>query len=181
MLMGCLLTFGGAHWSAVPRSAEAPAPDVGARDRGLGTLTRVQILPRCLLTRRSPNDLDGTHMSDQLIDVRTRLAASPRTRVEIGQDGVLHVLAGHVTLHLERAVCEELTTTLARAMVLLTRSEPKRPAAGLSLVSRAPALPQVLPSEAEPAALRGNEGHPLDLSLISITNAAFAADSKENS
>jgi hypothetical protein len=121
-------------------------------------------------------------MSDQLIDVRTRLAASPRTRVEIGQDGVLHVLAGHVTLHLERAVCEELTTTLARAMVLLTRSEPKRPAPALSLVSRAPALsPQVLPREAEPAAIPGNEGHPLDLSLVSITHAAFAADSKENS
>jgi hypothetical protein len=42
-------------------------------------------------------------MSDRLIDVRTLLAASAQTRVEIGQDGVLHVLAGPVTLHLERA------------------------------------------------------------------------------
>lgn len=73
-------------------------------------------------------------MSDRLIDIRTQLAASPRTRVEIGQDGVLHVLAGPITLHLDRAVCEELTTTLARAMVALTRSKPSRRSAGLRLV-----------------------------------------------
>jgi hypothetical protein len=67
-------------------------------------------------------------MSERLIDIRTELAASPRTRVELGQDGVLHVLAGPVTLHMDRAVCEELTTTLARAMVALARSqaEPRR-------------------------------------------------------
>jgi hypothetical protein len=74
-------------------------------------------------------------MNERLIDIRTELAASPRTRVEVGQDGVLHVLAGPVTLHLDRAVCEELTTTLARAMVTLARSEPqRRAAAGLRLV-----------------------------------------------
>lgn len=65
-------------------------------------------------------------MSERLIDIRTELAASPRTRVEIGQDGVLHVLAGPVTLHMDRAVCEELTTTLARAMVVLARSKRER-------------------------------------------------------
>lgn len=68
------------------------------------------------------------------MDIRTQLAASPRTRVEVGEDGVLHVLAGPVTLHLERAVCEELTTTLARAMVVLTRSAPERRAPALCLV-----------------------------------------------
>jgi hypothetical protein len=74
-------------------------------------------------------------MSERLIDIRTVLAASPRTRVELGEDGVLHVLAGPVTLHLNRAVCEELTTTLARAMVVLTRNEPNsRPAGALRLV-----------------------------------------------
>jgi hypothetical protein len=116
-------------------------------------------------------------MSDELIDVRTRLAASPRTRVEIGQDGVLHVLAGHVTLHLERAVCEELTTTLARAMVLLTRSEPKRPAPALSLVRRAPGPPaQMASTEPEPSS-----SCPTDLQQLDLSLAAFAPDSKENS
>jgi hypothetical protein len=74
-------------------------------------------------------------MSDRLIDIRTQLAASPRTRVEIGQDGVLHVLAGPITLHLDRAVCEELTTTLARAMVALARRRPARRTPGLRLVT----------------------------------------------
>lgn len=73
-------------------------------------------------------------MDKRLIDIRTQLAASARTRVEIGEDGVLHVLAGPVTLHLERAVCEELTTTLAKAMVALARSTPKRRAPALCLV-----------------------------------------------
>lgn len=40
-------------------------------------------------------------MNERLIDIRTPLAASTQTRVEIGEDGVLHVLAGPVTLHLE--------------------------------------------------------------------------------
>jgi hypothetical protein len=74
-------------------------------------------------------------MSDQLIDVRTPLAVSPHARVELGRDGVLHVLVGGVTLHLERGLCEELTTTLARAVVRLSRRVPRR-AAKLSLVSR---------------------------------------------
>jgi hypothetical protein len=65
-------------------------------------------------------------MSDHRIDIRTELAASKRTRVDIGQDGVLHVLAGPITLHLDRATCEELTTTLARAMVALARSRRPR-------------------------------------------------------
>jgi hypothetical protein len=73
-------------------------------------------------------------MSDDLIDVRTLLAASTQTRVEMGRDGVLHVLAGPVTLHLERGACEELTTTLARAMVTLARREPRRSAPALALV-----------------------------------------------
>lgn len=62
-------------------------------------------------------------MSKRLIDVRTELARSPHTRVEIGEDGVLHVLAGPVTLHLDRKICEELTTTLARSLVALARAE----------------------------------------------------------
>jgi hypothetical protein len=65
-------------------------------------------------------------VKDDLIDIRTPLAASRHARVEIGMDGVLHVLAGPVTLHLERAICEELTTTLARAMVNLAEKQPTR-------------------------------------------------------
>ena len=75
-------------------------------------------------------------MSDQLIDVRTTLAASRQTRVEIGNDGVLHVLAGPVTLHLDRGACEDLTTTLARAMVALAHQQPRRIAPQLSLVQK---------------------------------------------
>jgi|SRR5690349_2695053 len=75
-------------------------------------------------------------MTERLIDIRTELAASPRTRVEIGQDGVLHVLAGPITLHLDRAVCEELTTTLARAMVALSRHEPSSRPPRLRLLRR---------------------------------------------
>jgi len=73
-------------------------------------------------------------VSDRLVDVRTPLAASEHARVELGRDGVLHVLVGAVTLHLDQAVGEELTTTLARAMLALRRAEraaarakPKRP------------------------------------------------------
>jgi hypothetical protein len=73
-------------------------------------------------------------MSDDLVDVRTPLAASRHVRVELGRDGVLHVLAGPLTLHLERAVCEELTTTLARAMVTLTRLQPMAGSPQLTLV-----------------------------------------------
>jgi hypothetical protein len=72
-------------------------------------------------------------VSDQLIDVRTPLAVSEHVRVEIGRDGVLHVLAGPVTLHLDRRRCEELTTTLARGMVALCKIE-RRTAPRLSLV-----------------------------------------------
>jgi hypothetical protein len=62
-------------------------------------------------------------MSDQLIDIRTPLAASENVRIEAGSDGVLHVHVGPLTLHLDRDRCEELTTTLARAMVGLARAE----------------------------------------------------------
>lgn len=65
-------------------------------------------------------------MTDRPVEIRTELAASERTRVDIGQDGVLHVLAGPITLHLDRATCEELTTTLARAMVVLARARRPR-------------------------------------------------------
>jgi hypothetical protein len=73
-------------------------------------------------------------VSEDLVDIRTPLAASPHARVEIGRDGVLHVLAGPVTLHLDRARCEELATTLARAMVTLAAIHPKARAPALSLV-----------------------------------------------
>ena len=77
-------------------------------------------------------------MNDDLVDVRTPLAVSPHVRVELGRDGTLHVLAGPITLHLERAVCEELTTTLARAMVSLAKSAPKQRRPALAIV-RGPA------------------------------------------
>lgn len=84
-------------------------------------------------------------MTDRLIDIRTELAASPHTRVEIGQDGVLHVLAGPITLHLDRTICEELTTTLARAMVALARRPPRRRPSPLRLVHHAGASADAAP------------------------------------
>ncbi len=88
-------------------------------------------------------------MKEDLIDIRTELASSQRTRVEIGRDGVLHVLAGPVTLHLDRMVCEELTTTLAKAMVILARSRVKRRGPALSLVNDS-LLPPDAPPDAAP-------------------------------
>jgi hypothetical protein len=82
-------------------------------------------------------------MTDRPVDIRTELAASKRTRVDIGEDGVLHVLAGPITLHLDRASCEELTTTLARAMVALARARRPRlhlvtePAGGTDVTNHA--------------------------------------------
>ena len=74
-------------------------------------------------------------MSDQLIDVRTPLAVSKHARVEVGADGVMHVLLSGVSLHLERALCEELATTLARAVVELSRqSKPRKRPPRLALV-----------------------------------------------
>lgn len=84
-------------------------------------------------------------MNDELVDVRTPLAVSRGARVEVGQDGVLHVLAGPMTLHLERSACEELTTTLALAMVRLARMSPRRKKPELAVV-RAPARAEGAPS-----------------------------------
>jgi hypothetical protein len=76
-------------------------------------------------------------MSEKLIDVRTPLAVSKNARVDLGRDGVLHVLAGPVTVHMDRASCEELTTTLACAMVALARLHPKNRPPVLALVGDA--------------------------------------------
>lgn len=86
-------------------------------------------------------------VSEHLVDVRTPLAASPIARVEMGGDGVLHVLAGPVTLSLDRAACEELATTLARAMVTLSRIHPRRARPPLSLVRAAPADDLTVPAD----------------------------------
>ena len=67
-------------------------------------------------------------MKDGLIDVRTPLAVSENVRVEVGENGALHIVTALLTLHLEREQCEELTTTLARALVRLHKlKKPRRP------------------------------------------------------
>lgn len=75
-------------------------------------------------------------MSDELVDVRLSLAASANVRVELGRDGVLHVLTGPVTIHLDRGRCEELATTLARAVVTLAQIQPRGERPPLALVRR---------------------------------------------
>ncbi len=80
-------------------------------------------------------------MSDGLIDVRTPLAVSENVRVELGEDGVLHVVTGLLTLHLERDQCEELTTTLARALVRLHKLKKPRARPNLRVVGGPPEEP----------------------------------------
>lgn len=55
------------------------------------------------------------------------LASAPGYRVELADDGVVHVHAGPLSFRLARDACEALTTTLARAMVRLARVCPRRP------------------------------------------------------
>lgn len=73
-------------------------------------------------------------MSHELIDVRTPLAASRNARLEIGEDGVLHLLVGPITLHLDRGTCQELAATLARGVTRLAELEPKARPPVLELV-----------------------------------------------
>ncbi|MCG8416324.1 MAG: hypothetical protein MJE77_00110 [Proteobacteria bacterium] len=89
-------------------------------------------------------------MSDRLVDSRTLIARSASTRVELGRDGVLHVRAGPVTLHLARPVCEELTTTLARAMVILAEADRKTARPELKLIRGGSGQP--LPVREQPSA-----------------------------
>jgi hypothetical protein len=78
-------------------------------------------------------------MSHTWNDPMIELAASTSTRVELDEEGVLHVIAGSVTLRLDRDTCEELATTLARAVVALGRRAPRQRKPRLSLVSGAAA------------------------------------------
>ncbi|MBZ5710843.1 MULTISPECIES: hypothetical protein [Nannocystis] len=55
------------------------------------------------------------------------LASAPGYRIELADDGVVHVHAGPLSFRLARDACEALTTTLARAMVRLAHVCPKRP------------------------------------------------------
>jgi hypothetical protein len=73
-------------------------------------------------------------MSDSLIDVRTPLAVSENVRVELGRDGGLHIVTSMLRLKLPRAHCEELTTTLARALVRLHKLNAPRKRPSLRVV-----------------------------------------------
>jgi hypothetical protein len=86
-------------------------------------------------------------MSDEPIDVRTPLASSENVRVDAGPDGVLHLHVGPLTLHLHRDRCEELTTTLARAMVGLARAERAAKAPKLRLVRPGSDVPGADPGQ----------------------------------
>ncbi len=56
-------------------------------------------------------------------EVRTELAASTDCRVELDEAGVLHVHSGDTTLQLDQAACEDLATTLARAVIALSKRQ----------------------------------------------------------
>jgi hypothetical protein len=81
-------------------------------------------------------------MSDTLIDVRTPLAVSENVRVEVGGDGALHVVTALLTLHLQREQCEELTTTLARALVRLHKLKAPRRKPALRVVGEETEAPE---------------------------------------
>jgi vitamin B12 transporter len=61
----------------------------------------------------------------ELIDVRAVLAVSKGARAKIGRGGTLRVQRHGPRGHVNRATCEELTTTLARAMAALAKLHPK--------------------------------------------------------
>jgi hypothetical protein len=75
-----------------------------------------------------------------LIDVRTPLAVSENVRVELGENGSLHIVTALLTLHLERDQCEELTTTLARALVRLHKLKKPRRTPALRIVGTEPCV-----------------------------------------
>ena len=54
---------------------------------------------------------------------RTELATGPNCQVEIDEHGMLHVHAGDVSLELDQAACEDLATTLARAVITLSKRQ----------------------------------------------------------
>jgi hypothetical protein len=72
-------------------------------------------------------------MSDTSI-IRTELAASTSSRVELDADGSLHVISGNTTLRLDQATCEDLATTLARAVIALSKRQAEPRPARLRLV-----------------------------------------------
>jgi hypothetical protein len=76
-------------------------------------------------------------VNDKLIDVRIPLAASDNVRVEVGRDGEVYLVTQSVTLHLAQARCEELTSTLARAMLRLRKLEAARARPALRMVPAA--------------------------------------------
>jgi hypothetical protein len=62
------------------------------------------------------------------------LAASSIARVVCTRRGELRLHAAHFVIGMDRETCEELATTLARAVIELSRRAPKRPAPRLRLV-----------------------------------------------
>jgi len=65
---------------------------------------------------------------DKLMDVRVPLAAAEGVVVEIGHGGTIHIELSQVSLRLQRAECERITSAMARAMVRLRRIEEARQA-----------------------------------------------------
>ena len=58
---------------------------------------------------------------NESVEVRETLSSASTTRLDIGDDGVLHLPVGPVTIHLDQPTCEELTTTLATGLLKLVK------------------------------------------------------------
>ena len=66
-------------------------------------------------------------MDENVVEFRETLSEASQTRLDRGEDGVLHLLVGPVTLNLDQAVCTELATTLAIGLMrLIEIQEPSR-------------------------------------------------------
>src|SRR6188474_1302371 len=94
-----------AHGAVCTRRA-CPHPESGRR----GSWTAISRAARDAICPRVEPPRARGRMSEELADIRTRLAMSKNAHVESGSAGVLHVLAGPVTGHLDRPTCEGLTT-----------------------------------------------------------------------
>ena len=57
-------------------------------------------------------------VSEDVVEIRETLSEASQTRLDRGEDGVLHILVGQLH-HLDQAVCAELATTLATGLMRL--------------------------------------------------------------
>ena len=71
-----------------------------------------------------------------IVEVRETLSGASTTRLDLDEDGVLHLLVGPLTIHLDQPTAEELTNTLATGLLKLMKRKEGDGSHELHLVSR---------------------------------------------